>query len=264
MTTEQEQHEEAGFAAGFSGEEPTVEKPEAVAGDSAEAKQVEEVKQEAAAKPIPALTDEDIASFRAATTELSTLKGQLRDANGRIGALNDLLKQTREHKKDEGKAPVLSAVELKRMKEQYPELAETLTADIGELMATLAKPQDKDEVSRLIKEQVAESSFAERKQMLSDEHPDWEAIKKGEDLWKWIATLPADEASAFQNSANPLYVAKKLTVFKAWRDGATKAKDDSQERLEAAITPRGVPRTSKSTMSDEEAMLKGFEEGFKT
>lgn len=260
MTTEKD--EEAGFAAGFSGEEPTAATPEAAAGQPQEEKQVEEVKQEAATEPTPALTAEDIAAFRAAATELTTLKGQLRDAHGRIGALNDLVKQTREQKKEEAKPPTLTAVELKRMKEQYPELAESLTADIGELMATIAKPQDKEEVSRLVREQVAELSFAERKQMLSDEHPDWEDIKKGEDLWKWIATLPADEAQAFQNSANPLYVAKKLTAFKAWRDGATKAKDDSQERLEAALTPRGVPRTSKSTISDEEAMLKGFAEGF--
>lgn len=262
MTTETtEQHEEEAFAAGFSGEEPKVEKPE-VATEVKEA-QVEEVKPEAAPEPIPSLTAEDIAAFRATATELNAMKGQLRDANGRIGALNDLLRQTREQKKEEGKAPVLTAVELKRMKEQYPELADSLTADISDMMATIAKPQDKDEVSRLIEEKVAELSLADRKQMLTDEHPDWQELTKGSELWAWIATLQPAEAEAFKNSMNPLYVAKKLTVFKAWRD-APKTKDESQERLEAAITPKGVPRTSKSSMSDDEAMLKGFEEGFKS
>jgi hypothetical protein len=264
-----EQDEQAGFDSVFVSDAPKEKKkaPEAAAQPEKkepEAK-VEEAKKEEAAPPapIPELTAEDIASFRSAAQELPALKTQLRDAHGRIGALNDLLKQTREQKKEEGKAPVLTAVELKRVKEAYPELSEVLTADIGEALAALKPATSPEDIATLVKERVAEASHEERKQMLADEHPDWEDIKKGEELWKWIATLPKEDATKFQNSANPAYVAKQLHTFKAWRDGQSKAKEKSQERLEAAITPQGVPRSGKSTVSDEDAMRTAFEDQFK-
>lgn len=265
------QDEAAGFAAGFNDEAlkaPAKVAPEPVIEQPKEPEVAEPAKEptaeEAAPKAPSPLSEEEIAAFRATQAELPTLKSQLRDANGRIGALNDLLKQVREQKKDEGKPQVLTAVELKRIKEQYPEMAEALTADLADTLAALSPTPttSPDEITALVAKQVAEARNAERRQMLTDEHPDWEDIKKGEELWQWIATLPKDEAAAFQNSTNPLYVAKKLTVFKDWRADKAKAKDKSQERLEAALTPQGVPRPGKPTMSDEEAMRKGFAEAF--
>lgn len=269
MTTEQDkaaQEEAAGFEAGFSDEavkEP-VKAPEPVepAKEPEAAKEPE--KEEAAPQAPSPLSADEIAAIRAAAAELPTLKSQLRDANGRIGALNDLLRQTREQKREEGKPETLTAVEMKRIKEHYPELSEHLSADLAEALANIkqAPTTSPDEITALVSKQVAEAGDADRKQMLRDEHPDYEEIKKGKDLWEWIATLPPQEAQAFQYSANPLFVAKKLNTFKAWLADKSKAKQKSQERLEAAITPQGVPRPGKSTMSDDEAMLKGFAEGF--
>jgi hypothetical protein len=277
MTTETEKaleaaakEEESGFAQGFTGEvpkEPVAPEATPTPTPTPEAK-TEEVKKEEAAPTAPspvALTAEDIAAIRAAAQELPSLKEKLREAHGRIGALNDLVKQSREQKKEEAKAPVPpTAVALKRMTEHYPELAGTLSEDIAEVLAGI-KPAEHnpEDIARLVNERVAEVSEKDRKQMLADEHPDWEDIKKGEALWTWIDTLPKEEAAAFKTSTNPLYVAKKLTVFKDWLDKASKAKEDSQKRLEANVTPQGANRPSnKPTMSDEEAMMKGFAEGF--
>lgn len=273
MTTESTEAQEAkdaeaGFSAGFSNEEVAapVEEPA-----KAEAPEPEPKKEEEAPAPQP-LTAEEIAALRAAAAELPSLKQQLRDASGhigglksRVGELSDELKTAREQKKDEGIAPVLSAVELKRMKEQYPELAESLTADISEVLSALktAPTTSPEDITKLVNKQVAEARHEDRKQSLAEDHPDWEdLVKKDGPVWPWVATLSKEDAHAFQTSSNPRFVSKQLTAFKEWRDKASKAKETSQARLEANVTPQGANRPGKSTMSDEEAMMKGFAEGF--
>jgi chromosome segregation ATPase len=278
MTTETEALEakeaEAAFSAGFANEAPAAPAPEKEPAKVEAEKSEPETKEETAPEKIEApapLTADEIAALRAAAAELPTLKAQLRDASGhigglksRLGELSDELKTAREQKKDEGKAPVLTAVELKRMKAEYPELAESLTADITEALSTLKREPttSPEDITKLVSERVAEARHEDRKQALAEEHPDWEDLKKGEELWKWVATLTPEAATAFKNSSNPIYVAKQLTTFKEWRDKESKAKTASKERLEANLTPQGANRPGKSTMSDEEAMLKGFAEGF--
>ncbi len=239
-------------------QEPTAEssKPEEDAPEPTEA-QPEVVVEE----PI-ALTAEEIKALRATAAEIAEMKAQVRQANGRIGALNDLLHKANE-KKAEGKPAALTAVEMRRMKEAYPELADDLSADINDAIASLkSTQQDPDEVARLIKERVAEASHELRKEALAERHPDWEDVKKSEVFWKWMDALPEADRTAIQTSASPTFIAAKLDTFKAWRDKGTKAKQQSQERLESAITPTGSAGTGKSTLSNIEAEAKAFAEGF--
>lgn len=256
----------AAFDEGFS--ETKTEQVEKPAPESApvpdatlEAK--EEPEPEVVPDAAPALTREELAAMRAAMADVSDMKGRLRDAYGRIGALNDLLHKKTDEKKTEGKPAVLTTVEMKRIREAYPELADDLVADLSEALANVkSTAQDADEMSRLVDERVAKAAHELRKETLAERHPDWEDVKKSEVFWKWIESLPQDEQKSIQTSASPMFIAGKLDTFKAWRDKSTKAKQKSQERLESAITPTSSAGTGKSNLSDEEAMQKAFAEGF--
>ncbi len=252
----------AAFSAGF--DETTTQEPPAESIKPAEtAPEQPEQQPEVAAEVQTALTAEEIKALRATAAEVAEMKAQVRSANGRIGALNDLLHKANEAKKAEGKPAALSNVEMRRIKEAYPELADDLSADINEALASLkSQHQDPDEVARLVKERVAEASHELRKEALAERHPDWEDVKRSESFWKWMDALPEADRTAIQTSASPMFIASKLDTFKAWRDKGAKTKQQSQERLESAITPTGSAGTGKSTLSDIEAEMKAFAEGF--
>ena len=250
----------AAFSAGF--DDTVTQAAPAEASNPATATETPDAQPEVAAEEPIALTAEEIRALRATAAEVAEMKAQVRSANGRIGALNDLLHKANE-KKAEGKPAALTTVEMRRMKEAYPELAEDLSADINEALANLkSTAQDPDEFARLVDERVAKAAHEMRKETLAERHPDWEDVKKSESFWKWMDALPEADRTAIQTSASPTFVASKLDVFKAWRDKGAKTKQQSQERLESAITPTSSAGTGKTTLSDEEAMQKAFAEGF--
>ncbi len=271
--------EQAGFNAGFSDEAPKA--PEAIpAKVDAEVKEPakNEPEQKAEAAPVAPtpLTPEEITALRAAAAELSSLRAQLRDANGhigglksRVGELGEELKTAREQKKDEGKPPVLTAVELKRIKERYPELSEDLTADLSEAIAALRKPDAAPvDYGKLVDDKVTQAMEAREHKAalkaLRDKHPDVVELKATPHFREWVKSIPDAERDEFINTTtNAALVVKHLDAYKAFRDSATtKAKEKSQERLAAAIPPKGVPTAGKQTLSDDEALRKGFAEGF--
>jgi hypothetical protein len=196
-------------------------------------------------------------------------KLEVRKLNGRIGALNDQLRQALKTKETEGKPAVLTSRELTRLKGEYPELAELLEGDIAEVMAGLAAPDPKA-ISELVSKGVANEMVKFREEAVTDRHENWKT-----DLWigepgtqrtpeyeAWRKTMTAEQADAIESSNNPIFVSRKLDEFYAFKAKASKAEADKQGRLKAALTPQGTPRGSNQTISDNEALSKGFNEGF--
>lgn len=201
-------------------------------------------------------------------------QAEIRKVYGRLGALQDQLQTLLKPREVEGKPATLTAPELKRMKAEYPELAKELEGDLTDLLQTLAagaKGPDPANLSELIEagvqRRLAERADAE----VTDEHPTWKADmwvdgKLGEartpDYTAWLATMPEADRYRFENSNNPMYVTRRIGEFYTWRQARTQAQTEKQDRLKAAITPRGVPRAGPSTQSDREAAEAGFNEGF--
>jgi hypothetical protein len=231
----------------------------------------------------PATGTEDVKGTEAAQTPAPSpapapapfdAQAEIRKLNGRIGDLNSQLHASLKAKEEAGKPATLTPLEMKRMKEQYPELAEDLTADIADALATLSpKSADPKEIETLVTQRVQREMAILREAAVTDRHETWKT-----DLWvggnlgaervrtpeyaAWVKTLPEAEAQAFENSDNPSFVNRKLDQFYDWKGKAAKAKTDQEERLKANLTPRGVPRAGQQTISDEEAARKGFDEGF--
>lgn len=271
MTTEAETQEqqdqqaaEAGFGSGFTGEPIATPEPTPAPVEEVKTEVEEVVTEEAQPEPTPAPTP---APF--------DVQAEFRRLQGQYGALHDLLKQTLKTKEAEGKPAALTPVELKRMKEQYPELAGDLQEDLKELIAGIApKATDPKEVQDLIEKGVAQGVEREmarqRDAAVTDRFETWKTdlyanLQTGEktpEYQAWLKTMSEAEGQAFESSTNPYFVIRKLTAFYEFKDKANKAKAQKDERLRANLTPQGVPRAGQTTMSDEEAMRKGFEAGF--
>ena len=275
MTTEsetsQQQTDEKAAQAAFSAsfvEEPqgtTAPTPEPTAAPQAE-QATEPEKEQEAAQPAPS-PEPTPAPYDA--------QAAIRKLQGQIGDLNSLLREQMKKKEEAGKPAVVTAVELKRMKEEYPELAQFLQEDLAESLSALApRGPDSKELHELIDRGVAqgvEARMAElREAAVTDRHERWKTdlyadLKTGQktpEYQAWLKTMSEAEGKAFEASQNPYFVIKKLDAFYEWRDKAAKAKQQQQDRLKANITPQGVPRAGQATPSDEEAMRKGFEAGF--
>lgn len=276
MTTESETSQQqtdekaaqAAFSASFTEEAvkatpaPT---PEPTAAPQAE-QATEPEKREEAAQPAPS-PEPTPAPYDA--------QAAIRKLQGQIGDLNSLLREQMKKKEEAGKPAVVTAVELKRMKEEYPELAQFLQEDLAESLSALApRGPDPKELHELINHGVAqgvEARMAElREAAVTDRHERWKTDlyadlttgQKTPEYQAWLKTMSEAEGKAFEASQNPYFVIKKLDAFYEWRDKAAKAKQQQQDRLKANITPQGVPRAGQPTTSDEEAMRKGFEAGF--
>jgi hypothetical protein len=285
MTTEVEQVQEeeitatddkeaqAAFDASFKDEAPIAAKPAAKQEATEPEKQVtaepakvdEPQKQEEEAAP----AKDETPSPTPAPAPAIDVTAELRKLQGQYGALNDLLRQTLKTKEAEGKPAALTSVELKRMKAEYPDMAEFLQEDLAEAIKgiTQAAPPDPKVIEALVSERVQREMSGLREAAVTDVHETWKTDlfadgKRTPEYDAWLKTMPPDEAEKLEGSTSPYYVIKKLNQFYDWKTKETKAKTEKQDRLKAAITPQGVPRAGQPTLSDQEAMNRGFEEGF--
>ncbi|MGH8430423.1 MAG: hypothetical protein ACREUF_08475 [Solimonas sp.] len=272
-TTTDQAAEAAAFEASFEGSpaEAKAEKPEKTeapaepAPADAPKAEVKEAPQDA----MPAADQEAAPAAPSPKAEDPELRAEMRKLHGRIGALNDQLQQALKAKETEGKPAVLSTGELKRLKGEYPELAELLEGDLAEVVAGQKAPDPKA-IDDLVSQRVAAELDAFRRQAVDDRHETWKT-----DLWvgqpgetrtaeyaAWLKTMTEDEARAFENSQNPTFVNRKLDQFYDWKNKAAKAETEKQQRLKAALTPQGGARAGQQTMSDEEAERKAFEDAY--
>lgn len=281
----QETHDaaaEAAFAESINGPtEPTQVAAEPVAAEPvAEVTPAEAPAQEAAPEaPSPVtLTAEEYAELRAMAPKVNEFQTELRKAHGRIGALNDLLQQTMKAKEAAGKPATLTAMELKRTREEFPELAEHIGADIGEWLSSQSGGQDPEAVKALVAQELARQqeerdreALIARQEALEEEHPDAREVINSEAFVGWVNALPEKERHVLQTTNSEFVVARKLTAFKAWHaeqqkqaEESAKAKEQSKKRLESAITPTGGGRQGQHVLSDREAAEKAFADAIKS
>lgn len=216
-----------------------------------------------------------------ATQPQVDMAAEVRKLYGRIGQLTDEVKQLKTGKEAEGKPAVATRVELKRLAAEYPDLAPHLTEDLAEVLTGLGGAKaDPKQVEELVQQRVQEGIARETarmreamvNEMVEDVHPNWQADvfavdaagrkAVSADYAAWRATLGAEQAQAFESSTNPHLVIRRLGEFYAFKAKAASEAAAKQQRLKQAVTPQGVPRASPQTMSEDEAMRKGFEAGF--
>jgi hypothetical protein len=184
---------------------------------------------------------------------------EIRKVHGKLGEIN---RAVLELQKSQGNSAVnLSGVKLKRLQEEYPELAELLTQDLSEsgAGAQVAQPQvNFDEAVAKVREDLSKEM---QTNLLTIQHRDWRGVIQSPAFAEWKQSLPEADQVELDNSWNASYLSEKLTAFKTWnaekQTGATQRKN----RLSRAITPRGNAAPNKPVPLTEED---GFNAAFKT
>jgi len=249
QTAEELAQEEEGFEAGFNStdvepvKEPVKEAPE----------EPEEPATAETAKPLTATDLQDLRAMIEDTANKSKLSAS--KLAGKLGELQQRIDAAK------NSAAGISPKAKERLTNDFPELAALLFDEEAEPQTTVAPVYTDARVDDL-------SRTFERK-LLKRDHPDWEAVVRGQEFNNWKSTLPVEEAKALDDSWDADFISDKLTQFKQYQGdhgkkaeaAKLKAEDDKKkkERLALGVTPRGVPRDGRASPSDddEEAAMMG-------
>ena len=261
-----QEQDDAAFNAGFSearGDEPPTEEVKV------EEPAAEDVAPEPVAEEPPApevvfagLTEDQLKAALAKASEVDDLKGQVRQLFGRLGEYNAKLQQVSQ---TAGQPTKITGDQLKRLHENWGELANDLAEDLSGLtLGSNAAPFDPTELRSELEQKFSDELDKIKKdselKMLKMRHKDWETIRSSDDFALWEQTLPPDERQTLAESWDAMYVADQFDRFKDWRSNAQSAKQQKQQRLEAAITPKGAPAPAPNSINDDDAFFAGFKQ----
>lgn len=280
--------EAAGFAAGYAQAtgQPTAE-PKIEPASKAEPAKVEPAQAEPAKPAVkqPAKQAQPQAtaqpSLDALTREVAALKTGIKDQIH--GVLGNWLEK---NKLATGAAPAtatpaaakLTVEKLKRMSENFPDIAEALMEDLKEI-SIAAQGMPAAEVTKLLDERTAQANTEIQTRIdtaidkripkkdaqkaeayLTRTDPKWLEDINTKEFGAWLATLDEYESADIRESDDPRVVKTALADFRKWRDDQQKAaaQPTSKQRLEAALTPQGQPGKGSSEPSEEEAFAAGY------
>jgi hypothetical protein len=161
----------------------------------------------------------------------------------------------------------LSPDKLKRLSQEFPEIAEMLAEDLNDVMGSGGQGFDAAQVDQYVnpKVQALEDRIEQKERALelrslNRNHRDWrevaafEPMQDGRVNWKnpafgqWVNGQPEDVRQQLISGWDADFISDKLTEFKE----ATKPKAVKKQSLESAIIPRGVQGRAISTETDEE------------
>ena len=286
---EHSQHEEAGFAEAFG--EVAVDTTDTDAGAQADAggeaaqvnSQAEQHVEQPGSEKTAAELVEDLQDAGYTPEQIrQALDGHtadLRKVHGRYGELNSLVQGLQQQlvalnaQGKSGQGARLTKESLKRLSEEYPEIAEILAEDLSDALGSAGSGGlDAEAVKALLEAHTQESlkptldglgSVVDQRVaqgVLSYQHPDWTTVREEPEFKEWVGKLPADKQEEFLNTWSPTVVGQYLTEFKASRAEKTQQQTTRQNRLANAETPtRGGAKDVKSGAQTEED---GFNSAF--
>lgn len=255
-----ESEEQAAFEAGFAGsavEEPPAQTEEPVQ----EAAPVEEAEVAEPERNQWGYTDEEMKTLLSKASKVDALEQQLADERQKIyGKLGEYNRTIQNMQQQTGK-PSLSAPQLTHLKSEFPELAELLAKDFGEVMVSTPEPQKETAPAfdpSAFDDRVRSVELNIKKETLSTFHPDWEEVKESDQFATWVGLQPDDVRQQIGSSQNIGFAVRMLNTFKEWRDQTVKASTKKTARLEQAVAPTGVKPSAPPAMDENDAFLAGF------
>lgn len=206
---------------------------------------------EAAATEQQPVKEPTIADLLAVIEEQKTEQQKLRDkVFGKVGELQQKIDAVKPA------AGGLSPRAAERLKADFPELHEMLFGgDDGDEPAPAATHAPAQEPA-----QVATDEFTPEQKMelrlLDRDHKDWRQVVHTPEFAAWKeSVLAPDDAAALDTSWDADFFSAKLTEFKEYQAAETNKANQQrlkQERLDDAVTTRGIPRTNTSSLGDDD------------
>lgn len=242
---DQAQEEARAFEQGFAdGDEPAGQEPQQ---DSASQEPSEDIINAVAAK----LGIDDLKQRLSLVDEL---KGRESKVFGSLGAMRQKIDALQR-----GGVRQLSHDDFAELNAEYPDFAPLLVAGLNRALA--GRPAAEQEVRQPEPQRPSApvrtvDDVALAQEELAISHGDWKEVVQTEGFQKWKAALSPQRQKVLDNSWNVAVLSRVLDEYKA----TLAPKKARQERLEAAITPRGVQRSTPA-QTIEEAFLAGFNGG---
>jgi hypothetical protein len=163
----------------------------------------------------------------------------------------------------------LTGESLKRLRGEYPELAELLAQDLSEAVAVGNTPApagvDPQQIEQLVAKRTAEVERRAQDQtmkqvqqlLLARDHPDWKEVAGSAEFSLWKANLDPRERTMLENSWDSSVIGSALTAYKGWRGKQAEKMVSKRNRLERAIQPNGIAGNN-DTAGEVDAFLAGF------
>lgn len=250
LTPDQQDTEDAAFAAGY--DDTTATPTETPADQQDDATQQET----APAEPVP----EYVQLTKAERDKLMALGDQAQrqfgTAFGKIGGIERTLQQL-----NSGAQVEISQEDIDALKDDFPPLAAALEK-VRNLRALPGGGVDQEQIANLVAEKVSAVEQKFELRLLAKDHPDWKQIDGDPAFAAWVAAQP-DEFKQTLAQASQGYdsavVSDAMTKFKQSRRTAAPAPDPAsarRSRMSAAVTPRGTGGATAGDSTD--PFLAGF------
>ena len=253
------------FDAGFEGIEQT---PAPANADDARNHEVQNVAAPiAGAEPQPRLAQITEDQFKALMTKAeevdqirSDSKRQIDTLAGHLGGMKQLVEGLKQQRGS------ITPGQLKRVAQEYPDLAQALREDLKDIGGPAGQPFDMAEVERraqaIVAQELPKELVKQEIKILRLYHRDWVDVVKSPEFANWSRTLPhADQQRLAGNDGE--FIADKISDFKArpTPKAATQNSGSSntrQRRLEAAVSPKGAGGHAPAPAAEDD-----FEAGFR-
>lgn len=219
---------------------------------------------------IAGYTEGQLQELLAKAKKVDDLEQQLQGTTGKVfgkfgevqRALQALQQRDQSQSGDQGRAAQVTADKLKRLNEEYPDIAEMLSQDLSETWGQTGQSITPEQVDELVSRRLQQSqpdvgSLVEQKveeRLLSQRHPDFREVAQSEAFQSWAQQLPQGDQEKLASSWDSNYLAAKLDEFKQ----RNKPRQDRQGRLRSNVQPKGAARTDPPALSDEQAFERGF------
>lgn len=201
------------------------------------------------------------AAFEAEKQRAAKAENAIRSNNGRLSQVQRELTELKQRQQaapadKANEPPEVSDDELKRVGEEYPDIAPPL---IGTILALRQQVEElsKDRTKRSEAETAqaeldATERMAEQEQHLAEQHPDWNDVVKTEDFAKWAIVQPRMVQEALQRNGDGIVdgaeAAKILSDFKL-ETGRAAADPIAAKRARQLDGSRAIPARSGVTPS---------------
>lgn len=266
--------DDAAFGAGFD-DKPlpkTAPKPD----DDKPAREKEAPRETVSEPEYAQLTKDEIASFRAAAADVSSLRKQALSAFGSIGNLQTAVNALKAQTPRGGKIEI-SKEAFAEMEKDFPELANSTRTALEKALAGITGTGTAEPDNTRFTSLFAEYSKAEAMKSLVEEYPDWHSIVGAVDITKqepdpnnefrkWLATQDAAYQARIYGTESPVVIERAISRFKSETKPASKPQqtarqDARRELVAAAVQPKGDGAAPASGKSDDDEFAAGFNSG---
>lgn len=206
-------------------------------------------------KLIAGFTEDQVKELLQKAAEVDQLKARESKMFGTLGSLKQAIDAVRNQPQAPQGGQVRISGALKRLSAEFPEMAALLSEDLNEALQGQTQAGGIDQ--QAFRSELERSSKDMETKLLTMAHKNWRQDVQTPEFAQWKGTLPPDELHIVNDSWDAVSVSAALDKFKEWRSAATQTKQVRQNRLEAAITPKGNRQPAPS-MSDEDAFVQGF------